>query len=1156
MSCKYIYKGVKYSKEELIEAMASDGLPEAPTASIYKSIATNGTRKKKQSKIVKDTVKVLYQRIAEAENIIKAIQQSNLPDSEKVQKKAYYRNLVRKARQEVTNIREEAASSQLDAIINLANEDAALIDALFDAPSISLGELQFGNNVVETWLSLQDALGVRDNLYTNKNLDPDLRDKLLKLEARFSVLDGKSRSIAVSLLKEAAKKTGDTLTDDDFSKIVDTTYFTYFSRELGTAGVPLTNRIAYLIKRTNLEINREHNATWEEIDKKTKGIKDFSIFLKKQKNSGGKEVLAIVSKYSQNFWDTFKAVRRKLRSEVEAANGDKQKEKRAWTEFHQWNEKHTIAFNGLLFINRNQYTDDQRNQETNKLRQLGFNTSEINDIISESIKRFEMYKKRLVDYTEEVRQAAVMSPQLLKQGQTVDEFVNEKVAEFESINNPLLYMEQKFFGNNRVTAYGGARYTYLIPAKSVEGKDSGYYDANFIKISNDPKLYAFYQWFTKFLNDCLSWLPQEEIEDLQSNFLPVIADRMAKEYGLSSLQESVAGLGDWFLKSFTVSDFENKVDTNPFTGKEIRQFKSRFINENVPLEEQSTDLGLIAKMFSDMALVYKHKNTIKAEIDTLNDLLQSNRISYERDTELGILNPKSEAPTTLQSLADWTIRRGFYGIPTEDKLTSDKVFYDWKELIPILGYQSDKAKQAQAIQDKIKEINEKLEDENLSESEKNDLYAKRDAYVQGYYELGGRKFSLTKALDSSVETTRLTALGFSPLSALRNLFVGKINNRIHSAGGRDFGKEDMSWAQTVLRMLTTRYWSGDRYESDDTVKVFGILTDSEIVEGDDGMYLKKLISSKTTLNQLRSMLPKAYTWLSGGDYHFKAEMLLAAMHAQKVKTSKGTFTFYEVLNKDRTLNTEKFGEWDQAGNDNKTFDEFFIDKMLKYRMLANKLHGATGKNVYIKGKDHVLGRILFLFKSWIPETVGARFDPKYFDRQLNREEEGYYRTAWRLLNEKKLGFITAAFDVMLGRKTDITDELELSNFKKAVKEAQYIVTVWALYMLAKAAAPDDDKDRKLYNMLVLRQLNDLGRDLTYYGSISSIQELQRNPVSVLRTYANFGQAGKAILYYGLEVENDDGEILYDGERTVQKITKVVPFASNYNRWLWYSKQVN
>jgi hypothetical protein len=335
------------------------------------------------------------------------------------------------------------------------------------------------------------------------------------------------------------------------------------------------------------------------------------------------------------------------------------------------------------------------------------------------------------------------------------------------------------------------------------------------------------------------------------------------------------------------------------------------------------------------------------------------------------------------------------------------------------------------------------------------------------------------------------------------------------------------------------------------------MTDSEMVEGDDGMYLKKLINKKTPLNKFREMLPKAYTWLSGGDYHFKAEMTLAAMHATKVKTSKGTFSIWEVLTEDRTFNEEKFGTWDVQANNNKSFEDFYIDYMLKIRMLANKLHGATGKNVYVKGKDHVIGRILFLFKSWLPETVGVRFDPKHMDSQLQREEEGYYRTTWRLLNEKKLGLLSSALDVMLGRKTDITDELELSNFKKAVKEAQYIVAVWTMYLLAKAAAPDDDdENRKLYNMLVLRQLNDLGRDLTYYGSISSIQELQRNPFPVIRTFANFGQAGKAVMYYGLGVENDDGELQYDAERTALKITKVTPFASNINRWIWYSKQID
>lgn len=1150
MACKYIYRGVEYTKEQLVELIMDNALYGATTSSIFKSVGTQP--RQAGSQVYRDTMTLLYQRKADAENIIKALQLSKESPEEKVKKKAFYRNVIRGINKQISEVREQDADKQLDAILDIALQDAKMVQALYGAPTIAFNELQFANNVVETWLHLQNELGIVD-LYSDQ-VDPGLRERVQEINAMFNNLNGRTRGIAIQLIKKSSKGK---LTEKEITEIVDTTILTEFTRELGTAGVPLTNRIAYLIKEVNLKINMEHRDNWEMIDKMTKGIKDFSIFIKKQKDRMGRDTLALVTRYSQSFWEARRAVRNKLSVDLEKANGDPSKKNQAWKEYHKWNEKNTIAFNGLLFINRDEFTDQQREDEVKRMRALGFKDSEINDIIAESIKRAERFQARLIDFEEEIRQAATMDPSVMAENQTVEEFVKMKVEEYDKMNNPLTYMRQKFFEKNNITAYGGARFTYLIPVKTIDGKDSGYYDANFIKISNDPKLYAFYSWFTKFMEDNLSWLPQDEMDELQSNFLPVIADRLAKEYGITSLRESVNGLGDWFMKLFSVSEFENKVEVNPYSRKERRAFKARFLNESIPVEERSTDLNLVAKLFSDMALVYKHKNTIRAEIDTLNDMLQSVQGSYKVDKKLGIKIAQDKKPGNIQRLSDWTVRTGFYGIKSEDTLpTSDQLFYDWKELIPLAGYQSEKAKQAQKIQEQIKLLNEELIKDGITEEDKKTMLAKREVLIQDYYRLGGRRLSLTKAIDSSISNTRLTALGFAPFSAIRNLLVGKINNRIHAAGGRDYSKTELSWANGVLKQSVVKYWSGGKYETSNTRKLFGILADSGMAEGEDSIYAQTLASGNTTIDKIRELLPKAYTWLSGGDYHFKAEMTLAAMKFTKVKTAKGESNLWDVMTADRKYNEAEFGAWDAAANEGMTFEEFYIKNMLKYRQLANKLHGATGKDIYVKGKDTAIGRILFLFKSWLPETVGARFDPRHTDGLLERSEEGYYRTFGRLLVQKKLGAIMMVIDQMLGRKLELTDEMELANFKKAVKELQYIVGVWTAYVILKAMAPDDEDDRKIYNVFVLRQLHDLGRDLTYYSNISSFQELQKSPVSILRTFINWGQAGKAVMYYSAGIENEDGDLVYDEERTALKITKVLPVLSNTNRVLWYARQID
>jgi hypothetical protein len=286
-------------------------------------------------------------------------------------------------------------------------------------------------------------------------------------------------------------------------------------------------------------------------------------------------------------------------------------------------------------------------------------------------------------------------------------------------------------------------------------------------------------------------------------------------------------------------------------------------------------------------------------------------------------------------------------------------------------------------------------------------------------------------------------------------------------------------------------------------------------------------------------------------------MLLAAMKTQKIKTADGKeISFWESLTEDREYDEQKYGKWNAEANGGLSFEDFYNKNMIKYKQLANKLHGASGKDANIQVKDNALGRLLILFKSWLPETVGVRFDPKYKDTLLDRYEEGYYRTFLNVLLEKKGKSLNLMFNALFNKHVDISDEMQLANFKKAVKELQIIVTLYIAYALLKSMAPDDDEDKKVYNLLVLRQLHDLRRDLTYYININSINELQRDVLPVVRTYVNWGSTLKAATYYTFGVTDDDGDLMYDEERTALKITKVLPVFSNINRVIYYQKQID
>jgi hypothetical protein len=135
------------------------------------------------------------------------------------------------------------------------------------------------------------------------------------------------------------------------------------------------------------------------------------------------------------------------------------------------------------------------------------------------------------------------------------------------------------------------------------------------------------------------------------------------------------------------------------------------------------------------------------------------------------------------------------------------------------------------------------------------------------------------------------------------------------------------------------------------------------------------------------------------------------------------------------------------------------------------------------------------------------------------------------------------------------DELERENLRKFGAELASILSIYLIYFTLKAMAPDeDDEDRKTWNVL-LNQIELIGRDLTYYITPGSAGDITEQIVPIVRTADQITAAIKAVSYYSLGIENEDGEPEYDAERTLQKVTKVVPVINNYNRFIYYEKKL-
>ena len=91
MACTYTYRGVEYTKSELLERLSIDLFKDLNNENIFRSIAT---KKSKSSPIVSETSLMLSQRYNDAKNMLQAIKNSSDTKEEKLKKTAYYKNIM------------------------------------------------------------------------------------------------------------------------------------------------------------------------------------------------------------------------------------------------------------------------------------------------------------------------------------------------------------------------------------------------------------------------------------------------------------------------------------------------------------------------------------------------------------------------------------------------------------------------------------------------------------------------------------------------------------------------------------------------------------------------------------------------------------------------------------------------------------------------------------------------------------------------------------------------------------------------------------------------------------------------------------------------------------------------------------------------------
>jgi hypothetical protein len=1130
---------------------------------IYRSIKTVKT--KKLFSYVQTTLNVLELRIQDAVRARDALKQQNLNKEDFISRTKYYNDLISKTIEQKKVLRD---NNTVDYITLIAEIDMDMVKDILGSKKTKLSDVVIALRATEAWKNMLGILGVNslqditdeNTRNTIKNIISDAQD----LEINIKELASK---LLVKYSKDSKSKVPLTEKDLDAKRgLKDVSWIVSQARDLSNSGVGLADFLAKVISESNSKIDREHQANYRRIETEANRIKNhseirrngFNIFLKEQTNSLGVKTLGLRGPYSQSYYDSLRIQKRKLNQERKEAGGDKEKVRKAFSDYNKWLYENTVLFNSIPFVEIDKHTDEERLKVIDSMKSMGFSDRDISDMIKSSVNLYQRFLDGVERYRIYLEADIENGDETIPEDKTKEEFIEEQIKNWKEEHDPLAYIRQlDNYSPGEKRAYKATYYTLQVPRRIIDNKDSGHYDKDFERVSADPELLRFYEFFKDFIDEQLSVLPQEEIEDLQSNFLPVITSRVATEFGLTNLKETAKGIGDWFFKHLTSVDFQRKEKLNPITGKPIHDFSARFVSENVSVDERSKDMVVMMKLFSDMALVYKHKNQVKDLVDITNDIIQNTEKTYKVDKKTGNTKVESRSPKNLQVMAESTINNSFYKLPKDrSDETAGRKFFNIFELLTGGLYKSPKYKKAKKLEEEIKELNDKIEEGNLTEAELSKIDGELSKLKTQYSGLGGRRFNFTRSADSLINLTRLTALGFQPFSALRNVMVGKVNNLIHAVGGQDFNSLELGKANRIITASTAKYISWGTVKSESAEKILRFLLDTGTVSGEDSMFVEGVVDKRSTWEQIKKVLPSPFTLMQSTDFHMKGEMAIATALNKKIKTSKGTVSFWEVIDKDLKYNEDKYGPWIPEENDNLTFEEFYNKEMNRIGQLSKKLHGFSGENLSLAGKDTVWGRLLFLFKTWLPETLASRFEGQRYDPLLERDVEGYYRTTVKAIRDQGFGAIGSMLKATFMKESGDMDPLERANLRKMFAELAAITTLAILILVLNSLVSDmDDDDERRRYMVMVNQLVLINRDLTYFININSFGDLTKNVIPAIRTIENFQAAGKASVYHLFGVENEDGELAYDSERTLLKISKALPVLNNINRLQYYEKEL-
>lgn len=781
-----------------------------------------------------------------------------------------------------------------------------------------------------------------------------------------------------------------------------------------------------------------------------------------QRNSEGFKTGKLINRFSQNWDRAVSILEHKYREQLFAADNEsvidgtyinisnklKAKENR-----RQWYRNNSDVFNFMGVEEIIKYISDHPVLST-----MNFPVKE-KFLTAEDIGISELHFKDLIEEQKILLNDYANNFKLAEDRFTTDGIINDvKLNQWVLENSPyygfrMLVEPDVKFGNEfkgksskgqDILIYNNYEFNVKIPKKSINNKDSGYWDSNFDIFESNESLYEMRNLAEEifdYINDTLPYKEDSMILN-KKNLYEILFDNSDSAF-IARLSEAWKYIIDTIIDSLSI----NETSINANIDKDINNVEISKVNNQIILNNKK----LINRKFAAEELKFismMSNNFNERKITSYTELpvnqLTNNAISYlanKLNVEPNIEAIKNKLNITSDSIPvgkilknsviNEVIEESSYNLPRTlmSFMCVASEYNARQEVKPIIDNLLEYYKSIKAIKTNnvnvpfidsvytgernfaIKQINDWYNRSVLGSYEgkqfgkirriltpeekelEKELLLRLDS-VSGNEELAsdirkniselGRDVYTSKVLQAMLNFIRLKYLGWNLSSATTNLLEGQIANEIIGAQGDHFSASNWYRATGVLGDMIVNKKSRDAKLTAILMNRYDVLFDSK------NEFQKQ--ASKTPLTKLSRFAP--YELNTSVEYLNQSPLMIAMLMEHKIKDVNGEneISLWDAFDKEGNIKEEYRTDENVNNWENLQGDSYESFKHNLIKLIVNT-HGDYDLLRGMMAKSNLFGKSFMMFKTWFSRAVYNRMAIEQDDIELGvKGYKGRYRS--------------------------------------------------------------------------------------------------------------------------------------------------------------------